>query len=54
MAVLVRVMVAGAMLLVMAVEVVMRALGGSRRGRKRQSRDQRGRGDKGFEHDVSF
>jgi hypothetical protein len=50
MVMLVGVMVAVAMHLVLVAEVVMRALGGSRRGYKSESRDEHSGGQKGFQH----
>jgi hypothetical protein len=50
MVMLVGVMVAVAMHLVLVAKVIMRAMGGSRRGRKGESRDEHSGGQKGFQH----
>ena len=52
MVMLVGVMVAVAMLLVMAAEVIVRALGGSRRGRESEGRDNKGGGEQGSQHEL--
>jgi hypothetical protein len=47
---LVGVMMTVAMLLVLVAELVMRAMGGSRRSRKSKGRDEHSGGHKGFQH----